>query len=305
MNHISKIKFKALVLILAAAVLSGCGAAETVQLNEADAPSEFGHQMGDVMASIDEAGKSGAVISQYVPSFDRYAMSSPRQVASENVFKFLLPEAMAATCDATTFGACSSNQMIRSFNGCSIGSYVLNGNVTMTWSGGTNCTLSAQSQFIRIVPSYTVAKNNMTLTTSKSGSTGITLTAGAANAWTYSNDGINRTLAYNGTTLLSITTRTTSALGITGSARNGRVLNGGTLEVVNNTSGESCTFQPSNVTWGSANCNCATTGNWTGTCSSIGSVTMSITGCGLATLNYTENGSAVNKSIALDRCVQN
>ncbi len=304
MNHISTMKFKALVLILMAAVLAGCGAAETVQLTDADAPEEFASQLGDVMASVDEAGKGTTTISQYVPSFDRYNMSSPKQFASENVFKLLLPEAVAATCGASTFGACSSNTIVRNFNGCTIGSYVLTGTVSMSWSGGTNCTLNAQSQFIRMVPNYTVAKNNMTLTTTKSGTTGITLTAGAANNWTYSNDGINRTLRYNGTALLSLNTRTTSALAVTGSARTGRVLNGGTLEVVNNTSGESCTFQPNSVTW-PANCNCATSGSWVGNCSSIGSITMTFSGCGLATLNYTENGSAVNKTVALDRCVQN
>lgn len=307
MNHIFTIKFKALVLLLAAAILSGCGASETVQLGEADAPEEFGSQLGDVMASIDEAGKGTTTISQYAPSFDRYNMSSSKQVAFESAFKILLPEAMAAACGGT-FSACASNQITRNFNSCSVGSYILNGSVTMTWVGGTNCVLTAQSQSIRMVPDYTVAKNNMTLTTSKSGTTGITLTlttSGTPGVWSYSNDGINRTLRYNGTTLLSLNTRTTTALTVTGSARSGRVLNGGTLEVINSTSGESCTFQPNNLTWGVPNCNCATSGNWTGNCSSLGTFTMSMNGCGLANLSYTENGTAKTKAIALDRCVQN
>lgn len=311
MNHIFKTKFKASMLVLIASILSvlmGCGASETVQLGEADTPTELGNQLGDVMASIDDAGKGTTTISQYTPSFDRYNMSSPKQVAFENVFKVLLPDAMAATCGAATFGTCSSNTMTRNFNGCSIGSYVLTGTVTMTWVGGTNCALTAQSQSIRMVPNYTVAGNNMTLSATKTGTNGITLTlttSGTPGVWSYSNDGINRTLQYNGTTLLSLNTRTTTALTVTGSARSGRVLNGGTLEVVNSTSGESCTFQPNNVTWGAVNCNCATSGNWTGNCSSLGSVTMSFGGCGLATVSYTENGSPKSKAIALDRCVQN
>lgn len=313
MNHILTTKFKALLLILMASILSaflGCGAMETVQLGEADTPTELGNQLGDVMASIDEAGKGTTTISQYAPSFDRYNMSSPKQVAFENVFKFLLPEAMAADCGAATFGACSANSMTRSFNGCSIGSYVLNGTVTMTWTGGSSCQLSAQNQAIRIAPNYTVAGNNMTLTATKTGTHGVTITLATSaptKVWEYTNDGINRTLSYNGTTLLDLDTRTNSAITITGSSRGARVLTSGAnaLEIVNNTTGESCTFQANNLSWAAVNCNCATSGSWSGNCSSLGAISMTITSCGLATLAYTENGSPKSKAIALDRCVQN
>ncbi|WP_409477312.1 hypothetical protein [Pseudobdellovibrio sp. HCB154] len=310
MNPVSKMKFKALVLILAAAILSGCGAAETVQLGEADLPTELGNQLGDVMASIDDAGGGNTTIAQYAPTFDRYNMSSPKQVAYENIFKILLPEAQAATCGAT-FSACSSNTKTRTFGGCSIGNFVLNGSVTMTWSGGANCTLSGTSQSIRIAPNYSVAGNNMTLTATKTGTNGASLTwisgAGDTRVMNYTNDGINRTLSYNGTALLSITTRTNSPITVTNVNRGSRSLSSaaGALEIVNNTSGESCTFMASGITYGATNCNCATSGSWVGSCSSLGNISMSISSCGLATLNYTEDGSPKSKAIALDRCVQN
>lgn len=310
MNHISKIKFKALVLILAATILNGCGAAETVQLNEADLPTELGNQLGDVMATIDDAGGGNTTISQYAPSVDRYNTSSPKQVAYENVFKFLLPEAQAAVCGAT-FSACSSNTRTRTFGGCAIGNYVLNGSLTVTWTGGANCVLSGTSQSIRIAPNYSVAGNNMTLTATKTGTNGASLTwisgAGDTRVMNYTNDGINRTLSYNGTALLSITTRTNSPITVTNVNRGSRSLSSaaGALEIVNNTSGESCTFQASALLYSAANCNCAISGSWIGSCSSLGNITMTMNGCGLANLSYTENGSPKIKAIALDRCVQN
>lgn len=310
MNHISKIKFKALVLILAAAILSGCGAAETVQLTDADLPTELGNQLGDVMASIDDAGGGNPTIAQYTPTFDRYSMSSPKQVAYENVFKLFVPEATAAACTAT-FSACSSNTKTRNFGGCSIGNYVLSGSVTATWSGGANCTLSGTSQSIRIAPNYSVAGNNMTLTATKTGTYGASLTwisgAGDTRVMNYTNDGINRTLSYNGTALLSITTRTNSPITVTNVNRGSRSLSSaaGALEIVNNTSGESCTFQASALSYADTNCNCATSGSWIGSCSSLGNISMTITSCGVATLNYIEDGSPKSKAISLDRCVQN
>lgn len=309
MNHISTIKFKALVLLLAAAILSGCGASETVQLGEANVPTEIANQLGDVMASIDEAGKGTATIAHYSPLRDRYPKSSA-QVALQNTFNILFPHAEAAACGVAQFGSCSSNTLVRSFAGCSVGSYVLNGTVTMSWTGGSNCELSATSQAIRISPNYTVAGNNMTLTATKTGTYGVTLTlttSAATRVMSYTNDGVRRVLTYSGTTLMDLNTSTTSPITVTGATRSSRILSSGVgaLQVIDNTSGESCTFQPSNVTWSSTNCNCATSGQWTGSCSSLGTYTMNITSCGVAALTYTQNGSIKNTTISLDRCLGN
>ena len=149
----------------------------------------------------------------------------------------------------------------------------------------------------------------MTLTATNTGTYGSTLTwasgSGTTRVMNYTSDGINRTLRYNGTTLMDVDTRTTSAITVTGSARASRVLSGGSLEIINNTTSESCNFQPSGVTWSATNCNCANSGSWTGTCSSLGTFQMTITGCGLATIYYTQSGTSKNQTISLDRCVQN
>lgn len=313
MNHIFKSKFKAGLLVVMAATLMalvGCGAAETVQLGKADVPTEIANQLGDVMASIDDAGKGTTTIAHYSPVLDRYNKSSPQQVAFENAFNVLFPKAQAAVCGASQFGSCSSNTLVKTFGGCSVGNYVLNGTVTMSWTGGSNCELSATTQAIRITPNYTVAGNNTTLTATKTGTYGVTLTlttSAATRVMSYTNDGIRRVLTYTGTTLMDLNTSTTSPITVTGATRSSRVLSSGAgaLQVIDNTSGESCTFQPSNVTWSSVNCNCATSGQWTGSCSTLGTFTMNITSCGVAALTYTQNGTTKNTTISLDRCLGN
>lgn len=319
MSDLLTIKFKASLLVLIAinvSLLQGCGGDQVLLLGSANVPLEIGNQLGDIMATIDEAGRGNATIASYRPAFERYDVSSPRQstrqmVATGHAFEILFSKAEAAACGASQFSACSSNQVLRSFNGCTIGGYTLSGSTLMTWTGGTNCTLSGISQAIRMTPNYTVSGNNMTLTSANTGTYGSTLTwasgSGTTRVLSYTNDGISRTLRYNGTTLLDIATRTNSAITVTGSARTSRVLSSsvGALEIINNTTGENCTFQPSGVTWSAANCNCANSGSWVGTCSSFGAYQMTITGCGSATINYTQDGSSKQQSISLDRCVQN
>jgi hypothetical protein len=314
MNHIFTFKFKAFVLILLASISSlilGCSGDQAVTLGSANVPLEIGNQLGDIMATIDEAGRGNTNIVNYKPTLDRYNVSPKQMVAVENAFEILFPKAEAAACGAAQFSACSSNQVLRSFNSCTIGGYTLNGSTLMTWTGGSGCTLSGLSQSIRITPSYTVSGNNMTLTSTNTGTYGSTLTwasgSGTTRVMNYTSDGISRTLRYNGTTLLDIDTRTNSPITVTGSARANRVLSSspGALEGVNNTTSESCTFQPSGVTWAANNCNCATSGSWVGTCSSLGTFQMTITGCGLAAIYYTQSGTSKQQAISLDRCVQN
>lgn len=301
-------------LVLIAIVVNlmlGCGDLEQISLGEANTEGEIASQLGDVMASIDEGGKGTTTIAQFYPlMLDNNSAS--KNAALNNFMMALIPQAQAAACGAAEFGACSSNTMTRSFNGCSVGSYILSGNVVMTWTGGTSCALTAPAQAIRIAPNYTVAGNNLSLSATKTGTYGVTLTwasgSGTTKVFQYTNDGINRTLRSNGTTLLSLSTRTTSPITVTGTTRGSRVLSSaaGALEIVNNTSGESCTFQPSSVSWGSVNCNCPTGGQWVGTCSTLGSVNLAMsTTCGVATMTYTKNGTPTNQTVSLDRCVQN
>jgi len=302
---------KTLLLLLMAVVCNlilGCGSSEQISLGEVNTPSEVASQLGDVMATIDEAGRGTTTIAHYTPAFNS---SSAKNAAVDNLMFALFPQAQAATCNTAEFSGCSANSVLRNFNSCTIGGYVLTGSVAMTWTGGSNCEMSGVGQAIRITPSYTVAGNNMSLSATKTGTYGTTLTwasgSGTTRVLSYVNDGINRSLSFNGTVLLSLNTRTVTSLTVTGTLRTSRVLSGaaGALEIINATAGETCTFQPVSVAWGSSNCNCATSGQWTGSCTSMGNFSMIITGCGIANLTYTENGVAKNQTVSLDRCVQN
>lgn len=300
---------KIILLVLVAVAfnfMTGCGDLETVTLGEANPKAEIANQIGDVMAAIDEAGRGNMAITHF-----QLKSPSSKNVAADNFMQVMFPQAHAATCNTAEFSACSSNSVIRNFNSCTVGSFVLTGNVTISWTGGTNCVLSAVSQSIRMAPNYTIAGNNMALSSTKTGTHGVTLTwasgSGTTRVFSYVNDGINRTLSSNGTVLLSLNTRTVTPITVTGNTRGSRVLSSaaGALEIVNTTSGETCTFQPNSISWGATNCNCATAGTWNGTCSTLGSFVMTMTSCGAASLAYTVNGVATTQAVSLDRCVQN
>ncbi|MES2801311.1 MAG: hypothetical protein V4654_02365 [Bdellovibrionota bacterium] len=306
---------KTLLLVLMALVCNlilSCHVGEPISFGEANTKAELANQLGDVMASIDEAGRGTTAIAQFSPtSLDGLKSSQIKNIVYENVMSVLFPQANAATCNTAEFSACSANSITRNFNGCSIGGYILSGSVAMTWTGGSSCALTGVSQAIRITPNYTVAGNNISLTATNTGTYGVTLTwasgSGTTKVFQYTNDGINRTLSSNGTALLSISTRTTSPITVTGTTRGSRVLSSavGALEILNNTSGESCAFQPSSLSWGATNCNCANSGEWIGSCSTTGSFIMTITSCGVASLAYSESGVAKTQTVSLDRCVQN
>jgi len=266
---------------------------------------EIAQNVGDQMSAVDEGGGStGAYSENEVFGARRtFARLLPSEVQGPWYERLLLPRAEATSCLlAGTFGSCSSNVVTRTFNSCTVGLAVFSGTVTFTWSNGglNNCTMPAANDSVSRKPNFTITGlRGGTFTASATGTIGQTITRGsAAGSFTFSNDGIRRVLKDGGgTTLLDFTTTTTTSLAITGAARSGRVLNGGTLHVVNNVSGTTCDFSPSNVTWTST-CNCATSGSWTGSCSDGKTATVTLTGCGTATL---EVGSG-STDVTFDRC---
>jgi hypothetical protein len=150
-------------------------------------------------------------------------------------------------------------------------------------------------------PEFTLTAPRGTYTVSKSATFGQKITKGATlGTFTFSNDGIHRVITSGGTTVADFTTMTTADMTITGSARAGRVLNGGTLRITNNTTAAYCDFSPSNITWPSSGtqCTCGTSGSWTGTCSDGKTGTVDITGCGTGKL--TIDGSSAD--VTFDHC---
>ena len=301
---------KLIFLILTASIVFlGCKKAEVT--TEADI-EESAQQIGDVMASIDESGGSSGAIATMKDtermqnsvrkSFARFA---PTELSESRIAQLFLPQAHASTCSGSGFASCSGSTIVRSFAGCTVGTAVFSGDVTLTWSNGnTGCSIVATpGARITRVPNFTVTgRRSASLTVSKTGSIGqqieLVTAAGTNSVTRFSNDGINRTFSVGSTVLFNQTTATSGDITITGTTRASRVMNGGSLNVTNNINATVCNYVPTNVTWAGTSCNCPVSGSWSGSCNNGKSVTLEITGCGTA--NYTEGSDT--QAVSFDRC---
>jgi hypothetical protein len=303
-------KIKILGLIFLALINFGC------KKNATDSSAvdiqETAQQVGDTMASMDEAGKSSGSIASFEKSFqnsfDRYAPNESTDTSS--VASLFLPKAEAVACFGFGFGSCSSNTIVRNYNNCTIGSASLSGDVTLVWGGGAAaCSLSSSGQFITRTPNFTLTgRRGATLSVTKTGTIGQRLTwasgSGFSKVFNFTNDGINRKFTdSNSNVIFDQTSVVSGTLTVTGTDRNNRVITsvGGTLKVTNNLTSVVCDYTPSNVTWSSTTCNCPVAGSWSGSCSDGKSTTLDITGCGTA--NYTEGSET--QSVSFDRCSSN
>ena len=281
------------------ALATGCNKKDEESYTPADSQAQ---QIGDAMASIDDSGGSDGGYVLINNEKKTFARLLPQSEVQRSVASLVLPEARAAACSvASTFGSCASNQIIRDFQSCTIGTATLTGTVTLSFNDGVDnnvCTNDTDGDTITRVPAFVITgARGGTFTVSKVGTIGQRLTRSSAGVFAFSNDGIRRVLAYNGTELANYTTSTTSDITITGATRNGRVANGGALRVLNNRTSTSCDYAPSNVTW-SSTCNCAVSGTWTATCSTGSSASFAISGCGTGTLTV---GSS-SETVTLDQC---
>jgi hypothetical protein len=264
--------------------------------------SEGAQQVGDAMASVDESGGSTGTFAMMKSEARTFARLAPGQIFPSPLFSKILSSAEATACSmANTFGTCASNVMTRTFGSCTVGSATFSGTVTLTFNDGNvnaTCTMDSNGDDIQRDPNFTISgRRDGTFTVSKTGTYGQKITRLTSSTYTFENDGIRRVLAVSGTTLYDFTTTTTSAIGITGTNRSGRVMSGGSLRVTNNLSSGTCDYVPSALTWGST-CNCPTSGSWTGTCSDGKTTSLTITGCGTGT--YTLNSES--ESFTMDRC---
>lgn len=303
-------KNKALGLICLTLVVFSCKK-NGIDSSAADI-QETAQQVGDTMASMDEAGRSSGSIASLEKSlqnsFDRYAPNESTDTAT--VASFFLPKAEAVSCFGYGFGSCSSNTLVRSYNNCTIGSATLSGDVTLVWGGGAaSCSLGSSGQHITRTPNFTLTgRRGATLSVTKTGTIGQRLTwasgSGSSKVFNFTNDGINRKFTdSNSNVVFDQTTTVSGSLTVTGIDRNNRVISssGGTLKVTNNLTSVVCDYTPSNVTWSTTTCNCPVAGSWSGSCSDGKSTTLDITGCGTA--NYTEG--ADTQSVSFDRCSSN
>jgi Tfp pilus assembly major pilin PilA len=298
---------KIILLAGASLVIFGCKNNDTA--TTASDIEETAQQVGDMMASVDEAGRGTTAIAfdqnlqnSIEKTFANYGFSQNKtNLWSQLIF---IPTAQATSCSASAYNCNGAGVVTRDFAGCTTGVATFTGTSTLTWSNlSASCTMTAAGESITHVPDITATGlRGATLRITKSGTVGQKLTwasgTGMSRVLNYSNDGIRRVFTAGSSTLFDMTAITTSDLVITGTDRSSRIINSGALLVTNNLNAINCSYVPSNVTWSSVSCNCPVSGSWTGTCSDGRNTTLNITGCGTAT--YTDGISTVG--LNLYRC---
>lgn len=262
---------------------------------------EFAQQVGDFMTSIDEFGGNDRIIT----SLDRmdaerdFRRYSPRDIEPSLISQLLLPEVWAATCSSQTYNGCGSGAQTKNFAGCTVGSLTINGTVTLQWNPNTACAMSAPSHYVTRKPTLTSTGRLGATLSITAANEGQRITYLAAGQFAISSDGINRKFTSSGgSVLMDFTSRTSANIMLTGTTRQDRVLNGGTLVVVNNRNSAACSYTPSNVAWTNSSCSCPVSGVWSGSCTDGNSSSIQMTGCGTANVQF--NG--VTSSIKFDRC---
>ncbi len=289
-----------ILFLITSALFFGCKKAEVT--TSADI-QETAQQIGDVMASVDETGGSTGNIASMQnsvrQSFQRFA---PLEINENMIAKLFFPHANAAGCGIASFAPCASDVIVRSFNGCTVGSATFSGDVSLTWTGGTPgiCSMGGiPDARITRVPNFTVTgRRSASLAVTKTGTFGQRIELVSGGVVRFSNDGINRVFSLGSTILFNQTTATSGDITVTGTTRSNRIMNGGSLNVTNNLNAVVCNYIPTNVTWAGGTCNCPTSGSWSGSCSNGKTTTLDITGCGTA--NYTEGSDT--EAVTFDRC---
>jgi hypothetical protein len=275
--------------------------------NKADdsSPSDsMSQQIGEAMSAIDDSGGSSGGYAFFQNGVKSVAKIEPKPGLLHSFSESLLTPAYAATCaTSSTFGTCTSDQIVRDFGGCTVGLATFTGTITLTFddgNSGTVCAIDSDNDTITRDPNFTITgPRGGTYTVTKTGSIGQRIERISAGSFEFTNDGLRRVLAFQGTTLADWTTTVSAStpILISGASRNGRIANGGTLTVLNNKTGVTCNLNPSNVTW-NGSCNCAVEGSWTVSCDSGDSGSYTITGCGEGTLAI----GTTSEAVTLDRC---
>lgn len=276
-----------------------------------DSLVESGQQLGEAMVAIDDSGgdtTAGTYSKNEISVFEKVAARYEKlpYLKSDFLTQNLFSKAWAANCTTSTFSACTSSRKTRNFGGCTLGSTAatITGTITLAYNNGS-CSLSAPGSYVDRTPNYTITGlrgANFSITTP---STGQRLANTGTSSYTYANSGLRRRYVTSaGSTAFDMTVSTGTDLSISqaSSSRTNRSISAGTLIITNNLNSVSCTLTPSSVTWGASNCNCPTSGSWTGSCTDSNTYTVSYPGsCGYANITY--NGTT--KQIVMDRCALN
>jgi hypothetical protein len=277
-------------LVVALGLETACGGSSN--------QGEMSQSVGDTMASFDETGQGAGFAHLDRPVLNNGGRAFLKKSAISEAMSWLMPQAYAAGCWSERFSTCSGGQRTRTFNGCTLGPDTLAGTATLNFTD-SSCAMSASGDAVTRTADLTLTgPGGGTLqVTSPSGGQRVTATA---TGWAYNVLGMERVATSpSGTKLFDISTQTTSDIGVTGTSRANRVMNGGTLQVMHNLLKYTVNLTPNNVTW-NGTCNCAVSGSWTGSASGSinGDFNVELTGCGTA--NVTAPGYTA--SVSFDRC---
>ena len=313
----SRCKGLILTLIFAmSAAGAGCGKKleDLIGKNpDANAPTDFNESANAASEQLI------AVAQNFDPS--AYAqLPKPNFRSDESPLQeLIMPSAWAAVpCNSSgsTVTSCLGSgpyTITRTYNNCALGSssLLLAGTATYTFSAAgcsmtgvtnrsvtrtTNLTLTGKSG-----GSLTISSNNHADYRGNTFGGGQRLTVGGTSGqYTVDVLGMNRTMTGGfGSTVFSISSRTTSAITATGTSLSNLVLTGGLLEIIHNRAQYVLTLALNNVAF-SNTCACPVSGSLTGTFSGSvsGSATFTYTGCGTATLVSGD----LSRSISIDAC---
>jgi len=222
----------------------------------------------------------------------------------ERGWELLIPSAYAASCWSIGFTCNGSTGVAtRDFgSGCTLGfgGLTRTGTVSVTLAKADTSGTCSRAQ-----AATTVRKPNFAIT-SRSGaqlavtSAGVTaydttvtfgegqkLTHQGGENYTWETFGVNRKLTSGATTLYDISTRTGTPLSIVGTAREGRRITGGTLQIFHNVAEYTSSLTFEDIEY-SASCNEPVAGTLHGelTGSLAGTLTVTFNGCGSSTLSF-------------------
>lgn len=225
-----------------------------------------------------------------------YALRS--EATKPSVIQWLMgPVAYAEACLRAYYATCVNGVKSATYNACDInyGSATLSGSVQLTYSHNS-CTLTTNGDSVTRTydvvftgPRGGAISHSSALASDYRGTQyggGGKLTV-APVGWTVDILGRHTNLTWKGRSLYNVSVRTLAPMSITGSlGRNGRILNGGQLEVNHNLAKFTSVIQPNNLQWQSTCCHPVSGSlNISFSGSKSGSATVQFNGCGSATLD--------------------
>jgi hypothetical protein len=252
--------------------------------------------VGDVLASVDEAGQGGGLSALW--------LRRPRGFAPpwhERLRALAWGTAEAhATCAGLPFSACAAGQRRRKLEGCYLGWGYLEGEVALQFDDAA-CSLASEGQAVTRTADLRLRGPRVGTLRLQADGGGVRLVR-RAGGFEVTVPGLRRTQVDDaGATVLDVRARTTAGLTLSGEGRAGRVLALEGLEVEDVRGGLTWTVMPgARLTW-DAECNCASSGVLEARAAGErrGRLRLELVGCGKGRLSV-DGGDG--EEIILDRC---